>query len=190
MQRYGLGGFSARGVFTARAWLAALGVCAAFAALGHAVAAEVSADAARRPSTKTDSEPATAATADDAAAKAALALVERFERALADGDRSAVLDALSPELVVFESGHAERSRTEYAASHLDADIAFLKTAKTRLLSRSARIVGESAVVLSETQIRSEREGKATTRASLETLLLRRTAEGWRITHIHWSSRVL
>lgn len=191
MHRYGLDRFSARGVvLAARAWLAALGMCAAFAVPDHAMAAEVSADAAREPATRTDREPATAAKTGDAAAKAALAVVERFERALADGDRNAALEALAPDLVVFESGHIERSREEYAASHLDADIAFLKTAKTRLLSRSASVVGESAVVLSETQIMSEREGKATTRASLETLLLRRTADGWRITHIHWSSRVL
>ncbi len=47
-----------------------------------------------------------------------------------------------------------------------------------------------AVVLSETRIGSDRDGKARTRASLETLLRRNTAHGWRITHIHWSSRVL
>jgi ketosteroid isomerase-like protein len=190
MHRYGLGRFRARGALTACATSAALGVFAACAMPRHAVAAEASSNAAGAPATKTDSEPATAANTSDAAAKAALAVVEGFERALADGDRNAALEALAPDLVVFESGHVERSREEYAASHLDADIAFLKTAKTRLLSRSAGIVGESAVVLSETQIHSEREDKATTRASLETLLLRRTAHGWRITHIHWSSRVL
>jgi ketosteroid isomerase-like protein len=189
MHRYGLGRFGERRVLAASATLAALGVFAAFAVPGLAIAAEASSNAAQAPAMKADSEPATAANTVDEAAKAALAVVEGFERALADGDRNAALDALAPDLVVFESGHVERTREEYAASHLDADIAFLKTAKTRLLSRSASIVGESAIVLSETQISSEREGKATTRASLETLLLRRTVDGWRITHIHWSSRV-
>lgn len=190
MRRYGLGRFGARGALTAGAALAALGVCAAFALSGHAMAAGAPSNAARTPATKTDSEPAIIAKTDGEAANAVLAVVERFERALADGNRNAVLEALSPDLVIYESGHAERTREEYAASHFDADIAFLKAAKTQLLSRRVNAVGDRAVVLSETRIGSERDGKATTRASLETLLLRNTAHGWRITHIHWSSRVL
>jgi ketosteroid isomerase-like protein len=124
----------------------------------------------------------------DAPAQPALAVVEGFERALADGDRDTALALLAPDLRVFESGHAERSRDEYAASHLDADIAYLKTARSALKSRTVHMSSDSALVLSETEVRSERNGKPTTRAVLETLLLRRTTEGWRITHIHWSSR--
>lgn len=190
MHRNGLGRFGVRGLLTARAALAALLACTAVAMPGHTAAAEASADASRVSAMQTADDPATVAKSDGEAAKAALAVVERFERALADGDRNAALEVLATDLVVYESGHAERSREEYAASHLDADIAFLNTAKTQLLSRSVNAVGDSAVVLSETRIRSERQGKATARASLETLLLRRTAHGWRITHIHWSSRAL
>lgn len=186
MHRYGPGRFSARGWLTARASAAALGIGAAFAVPDQAAVA----DTRREPAMKTAKESVAMTKREGEAAKAAIATVERFERALADGDRTAALNTLSPDLVVFESGHAERSREEYATSHLDADIAFLKTAKTRLLSRITRAIGDTVVVLSETEIRSERDGKATTRASLETLLLRKTADGWRITHVHWSSRAL
>jgi ketosteroid isomerase-like protein len=185
MHRNGLGRFGARGWLTARASAAALGIGAVLAVPGQAAAADIG----REPAMDTAKESAAMTKREGEAAKAAIATVERFERALADGDRTAALNTLSQDLVVFESGHAERSREEYAASHLDADIAFLKTAKTRLLSRITSAVGDTVAVLSETEIRSERDGKATTRASLETLLLRRTVDGWRITHIHWSSRV-
>lgn len=124
----------------------------------------------------------------DAAAQPAVAAVERFERALVDGDRAAALALLAPDLRVFESGHVENSRDEYAASHLDADIAYLKTARTTLKSRNATATADSALVLSETEVRNERDGKTTTRAGLETIALQRTDQGWRITHIHWSSR--
>lgn len=120
----------------------------------------------------------------------ALAVVERFEQALAAGDRDTALAQLAPDLVVFESGHAERSRDEYAASHLDADIAFLKTATTRQTARRASADTDSALVLSESEVRSERNGKTTTRATLETLVLRRRDGRWQITHIHWSSRAI
>lgn len=160
-------------------------------ALGAASLSPVpaAADAIPGPATPAHADASVAAHADGEAAKAALAVVERFERALAGGDRNAALGTLAADLVVFESGHAERSREEYAASHLDADIAFLKTAQTTLVSRRASAAGDGAMVLSENQVRSEREGKTTNRISLETLLLRNTADGWRITHIHWSSRV-
>jgi ketosteroid isomerase-like protein len=117
-----------------------------------------------------------------------LAVVESFERALADGDRTAALAQLAPDLRVFESGHVEASRDDYAASHLDADMAYLKTAQTTLKTRSVSASTDSALVLSETEVRSQRNGKPTARAGLETMVLHRTAEGWRITHIHWSSR--
>jgi len=185
MQHLGPGLFRAQHLPSARAGLMAVLIGAAFASAGYAVAAETATDAA----TKAHSEPAITIKTDGAAAKGAVAAVERFEHALSDGDRNAALALLAPDLVVYESGHAERTREEYAASHLDADIAFLKTAKTRLVSRDASAVGDSALVLSETEIRSEREGRTTTRISLETLLLRRTDYGWRIAHIHWSSRV-
>lgn len=160
-------------------------------ALGTASLSPVpaAADAIPEPATPAHAGASAVAQADGEAAKAALAVVERFERALAGGDRNAALGALAPDLVVFESGHAERSREEYAASHLDADIAFLKTAQATLISRRATAAGDGAMVLSESRVRSEREGKTTNRISLETLLLRNTADGWRITHIHWSSRV-
>lgn len=135
-------------------------------------------------------------TADDAAASsakatdAATATVDQFHAALKAGDGKAALALLSPSLVVYESGHVERSRDEYETQHLDADMRFVAKATTTLVSRSSRIDGPVAQVTSESTVATERDGKPVRQHSLETMLLRNTAEGWRITHIHWSSRTL
>ncbi|HSX60791.1 MAG TPA: nuclear transport factor 2 family protein [Tahibacter sp.] len=135
-------------------------------------------------------QPSVSVAADppDATQQPVLAVVERFERALAAGDRAAALAQLAPELRVFESGHVERSREEYASEHLGADMEFLKTAQTALKSRRIDVTADSALVLSEIEIRSVRDGRTATRASLETLVLHHGTDGWRIVHIHWSSR--
>lgn len=123
---------------------------------------------------------------DDAAP--AIATAEQFHQALRDGDRAAALDLLDEGLQVFEAGHVERSRDEYAASHLGADIDYLATAKVTLRARQAGVEGDLAWVISESDIAAQRDGKPVASASLETLVLRRQAQRWRIVHIHWSSR--
>lgn len=127
---------------------------------------------------------------DDPAAAAAVATVENFHKALDAGDGKAALALLTPQLQVFESGHVERSRDEYASRHLDADIQFSKTAQSTLASRHAEVSGDSAWVLSESDVSSQRQGKPVKQRSIETMLLRQTPQGWRIVHIHWSSRTL
>jgi hypothetical protein len=43
-------------------------------------------------------------------------------------------------------------------------------------------------VASESELRLQQDGKPVTLLSTETLVLRRGVSGWRIVHIHWSSR--
>jgi limonene-1,2-epoxide hydrolase len=155
-----------------------------------AVDAKAAADAKPAVAAKAVADAKPVVTADGAAARQALAIVEKFHKALHDGDQSAALELLAPQLRVYESGHVEASRDEYAASHLPADIAFLQTARVTLKSRHAWSAGDSAWVLSESQTDTERKGRPVSQASLETLLLVKTAQGWRIAHIHWSSREL
>jgi hypothetical protein len=45
-----------------------------------------------------------------------------------------------------------------------------------------------ARVASESELRLQQDGKPVTLLSTETLVLRRGVSGWRIVHIHWSSR--
>lgn len=122
------------------------------------------------------------------AAEDPVATVDAFHAALTTGDREAALDLLADDLVVFESGWAERSRAEYAAEHLDADMEFSAATTREVLERSSGEAGEAAWVLTETRTAGTFRGRQVSSLGLETMILRREAEGWRIVHIHWSSR--
>lgn len=122
------------------------------------------------------------------AAASPQAAVEAFQKAMKSGDADAVKSWLAPDVLIYEGGAAERSRDEYAGHHLPADMAFMKSARIDVLKRSSGGDGEAAWVTTESRIRGESsKGKPLDVASTETALLRKTAEGWRIVHLHWSS---
>src|SRR5215213_1641048 len=77
------------------------------------------------------------------------ALVDRFSHALADGDTQRAGALLDPNVLIYESGAAERSREEYAAHHLGADAAFLKSTQYKILSRSSGTAADLAWVATE-----------------------------------------
>lgn len=136
-----------------------------------------------------DPQPAAAATQDiPAAAQVAVAAVDAFGAALARGDFAEVEAALAPEVIVLEGGGAERSRSEYLGHHAKSDAAFLETAHVTLTRRTARVDGNTAWVASESEIRIQKDGKPATMLSTETMVLAHSPDGWKIVHIHWSSR--
>lgn len=130
--------------------------------------------------------------ASDAATSLAPALtapaeiVDAFHHALSTGDLSAAQALLEPEVQVFEGGEIEHSAAEYAAHHLPADAAFLSTARVTPISRTGVATADIAWLASESRI-SVDGADPREMVSIETMILRRTAQGWRIAHIHWSS---
>jgi ketosteroid isomerase-like protein/mono/diheme cytochrome c family protein len=117
------------------------------------------------------------------------AVVDAFQAALKSGDAKGAERWLAPDVLVYEGGGAERSRTEYAGHHLAGDIAFMQKSQIEKLKRSSGGDSDNAWVTTEYRIRGESsKGKPLDVASTETALLRKTAEGWRITHLHWSSQ--
>jgi len=116
-----------------------------------------------------------------------IAIVESFFRALASGDTRRASNLLDPAVLIFESGGAERSRAEYASHHMGGDAKFLKSATHKLLSRTGDAQGDLAWVATEQRLASTGE-KPVDVTSTETMVLRKTQDGWRIVHIHWSSR--
>jgi ketosteroid isomerase-like protein len=122
------------------------------------------------------------------AASAAVEVVERFSTALAAGDIERAVADLDPKVLILESGGVEKSRDEYLAGHAKADAAFLKDAHITLKDRSARASGDLAWVASESQIHSMKGSEMMMIDSTETMVLRRSPDGWKIVHIHWSSR--
>jgi ketosteroid isomerase-like protein len=122
-------------------------------------------------------------------ARDAVATVDRFLAALKAGDLERAAADLDPELVVLEGGNAELSAEQYLALHAKQDAEFLKTATVDSGFRRARVHGDLAWVASLTEVQSEHEGKPLTIDGAESMVLKRVENGWRIVHIHWSSRV-
>jgi ketosteroid isomerase-like protein len=124
------------------------------------------------------------------AARAAAATVDRFFAALSAGDLKRAGAELDPDVIILESGGAEHSAAEYLGGHAKGDAEFLKGAHHDLKRRTARISGELAWIASESELHVEKDGKPTTIASTETMVLRSGDSGWKIVHIHWSSRIM
>ncbi len=114
--------------------------------------------------------------------------VDAFQAALRAGDRDAALAVLAEDAIIFEAGGAERSRAEYASHHLEADAAFAAATEATVTRRSGEASGDGAWITSEGRTTGTFNGRPVDRLTVETMLLRRDADGWRIQHIHWSSR--
>jgi len=120
-------------------------------------------------------------------AEGASELVRDFHRALAAGDSAAVLELLHPEAVIYEAGHAE-TVDEYRAGHLAADIRFAAATERHVLSEQTFAMDGAVLYLSETHTSGRVGEREIDSRGVETMLLVRTGDGWRIRHIHWSSR--
>ena len=121
-------------------------------------------------------------------AAAAVATVDRFFAALQAGDLERAAAELDPGVLILESGGAERTAAEYLGGHARSDAEFLKTAQTKPGHRMARASKDLAWVASDNDLVIQQDGKPVTIASAETMVLRSTDNGWKIVHIHWSSR--
>jgi mono/diheme cytochrome c family protein/ketosteroid isomerase-like protein len=117
-----------------------------------------------------------------------LRAVEEFHSALSKGDEQAVSRLLDPEVLIMEGGNVERSREEYAGHHLKADAKFMRSVKYTLERQTGESIGALAWVASESTLTGESQGKRLDLVSTESLVLKRRADGWRVVHIHWSSR--
>ena len=123
-------------------------------------------------------------------AQAAVDLVDAFGEALVAGDFEQVEAMLAPDVIVLEGGGVESSRSEYLSHHARADARFLAGAETKLLQRRARIEGNTAWVANRSELHTREDGKPLVLLSTETMVLSNTPSGWRIVHIHWSSRTM
>lgn len=128
------------------------------------------------------------AAAADAGTAAAVAVVDRFSTALQKGDLVTAGALLADDVLILESGGAERSRDEYLGHHAKGDAEFLKSAHVQRLRQTARVEGVLAWIGTESEIHTSKDGKPLTLLSTETMILRQSGEAWRIVHIHWSSR--
>lgn len=116
-----------------------------------------------------------------------VAAVESFHGALASGDSAGAMGWLAPDAVVLESGSRE-TRQEYKDHHLGADMAYARTTRTTRGPINVTIAGDAAWAESTSENTRTAEGRTTRSSGAELMVLSRTAQGWRIRAIHWSSR--
>ncbi len=111
-----------------------------------------------------------------------------FHAALSSGDKQAAIASLVPDVLIFESGGAERSREEYASHHMNSDMAFLQQMQRDVIAQDESVLGDTAWVVTETRIHGRYKEKDVDLLSIETAVLERGEDGWKIVHLHWSSR--
>jgi ketosteroid isomerase-like protein len=121
-------------------------------------------------------------------AREAAKVVDAFHAALAHGNAAAAAALLDDGAVIFEEGEAEQSKAAYVASHLPADISFLATVGETIRARTGAADAGLAWVATQGHMQGRAGGRAVSRETTESIVLRRTAQGWRIVHVHWSSR--
>lgn len=115
-------------------------------------------------------------------------VVDAFHLALKANETDMALAWLAEDVMVFEEGGAERSRAEYAAHHLEADASFAAVTEATILRRASWADGAVAWVTSEGRTTGLAGDRTIDRLTVETMVLKRGPDGWRIQHIHWSSR--
>jgi ketosteroid isomerase-like protein len=115
------------------------------------------------------------------------AVVEGFHAALAAGDSSRALEYLHPDLIVYESGHAE-TLDEYRNGHLASDIAFSRAVVFETVGDVIVRGSDLSLYLREYRMKGAFRDREIDVGGVETMVLAPTPDGWKIRHIHWSSR--
>lgn len=113
-------------------------------------------------------------------------VVDAFHAALKAGNRRRALEQLTADVLIFEQGRQERSRTEYARTHLAEDIGFASVTTRTVSRRAVKIQANVAWVTSQNRTRGKFKNRAVDFLTDETMILVRVGGKWRIAHIHWS----
>ena len=111
-----------------------------------------------------------------------------FHDALVAGDKARATGLLATDIAIYEAGHVERSREEYAGHHLGGDMEFAKNSTRKVLEQSERVEGNTAIVWQETETTGTLRGTAIHMLGTETAVLQKKDGAWSIVHVHWSSR--
>jgi ketosteroid isomerase-like protein len=120
---------------------------------------------------------------------AVVGVVHQFHGALAAGDSATVLRLLQDHATILETGQAE-TKQEYRSHHLPADIAFARAVPRESGPIRVEVRGDVAWATSTSVARGSYRDRDVNSQSAELMVLERTAGGWRIAAIHWSSRTL
>lgn len=113
-----------------------------------------------------------------------------FAAALSSGDMEQIKRLVADEAIIFEEGSAEQSFAEYERDHLPQDIRFMRRVERIVKDQQEIHQGSLAIVLTQTDLKGKPASSKIHLAMLETMILKKSSTGWKIVHIHWSSRIL
>ena len=131
--------------------------------------------------------PATTGSTAQSDSASVVSVIERFHAALTSGDSLGAMALLAPDAVILESGGVE-TRAEYQSHHLQGDISYARSMKSTRGPIRVSVRGDVAWASSTSTTTGESRGRQVNSAGAELMVLSRTAAGWRISAIHWSSR--
>lgn len=115
-------------------------------------------------------------------------VVDAFHAALRNKDTAGALSLLDRGLVVYEFGTADPTVEAYAFRHLPFDMDVAVATQWKLETRKVGGEGGERWVLSTYRVTGRHaNGIPIDLTMLETVLLRRSGEAFRIVHFHWST---
>ncbi len=117
----------------------------------------------------------------------AVAAVAQFHAALAGADSARAVSLLADDVMILESG-AIQTRNDYLGHHLGADMKASGTSKAARSVVRVSLTGGSAIVVSKSVSPPTGAEGNTGSEMAELMVLSKTASGWQIRAVHWSSR--
>jgi hypothetical protein len=114
--------------------------------------------------------------------------VDAFHAALRGKDTAGALSLLDRGLVVYEFGAVDPTVEAYGLRHLPFDMDVAVATQWKLESRRSGGEGGERWVLSTYRVTGKQsDGTPIDQTTLETVILRRSGEQFRIVHFHWST---
>jgi ketosteroid isomerase-like protein len=123
--------------------------------------------------------------ADDEAAVAAAA--KAFQTAMDTGDAPTVMRYIADDALMMEGGTIE-NRMQYEKDHLPADLEFAKGMTAKRMPVKQDVRGDVAWIRTSTEFSGTFEGKPLALLGLETMVMTREPDGWKIRALHWSAQ--
>ena len=115
-------------------------------------------------------------------------LVDTFISSLVAEQFDAARQFLAPGAVVVADGQVLGDRDSYIDGAAHGDATALRSVQRDLVRREIHAGPDFASVVSEKRMRVPGDTTGRSEAVIETMVLARTPNGWKITHIHWSGR--
>ena len=123
-------------------------------------------------------------TGDETAVRA---VVARFHTALNTGNAAAAMAVVGADAVFLEAGSVE-TRAQYEKDHLPADIEFEKSVPSKRGELRVVVSGDAAWSTCTYELKGTFQGRAIDSIGTEMIILSRSAGGWQIRAVSWSSR--